>query len=254
MSRLKQSVSAWCFEKTMAPEALARTMAEIGYDAVDLAPETHWPLFRGHGLAIAAVNGHRSIEEGLNRRENHDGIEQEIIANLERAVRWGIANLIVFSGNRRGLGDAEGAEVTVEGLRRVARAAEDAGVTLVLELLNSKVDHPDYQCDRTAWGIQVCRMVESPCVKLLYDIYHMQVMEGDIIRTIRDHHQYFGHYHTGGVPGCNELGPTQELYFPAIMRAVLDTGYEGYVGQEFIPTGDPAAALREAFAACNVSA
>src|SRR5258707_1084544 len=139
MPRIKQSVSAWCFEEVMAPEALARTMAEIGYDAVDLAPQTDWPICRYYGLAIAAVNGHRSIEDGLNRRENHDHIEQEISANLERAVRWGIANLIVFSGNRRGLGDVEGAEATAEGLRRVASAAEDAGVTLVLELLNSKV-------------------------------------------------------------------------------------------------------------------
>jgi len=251
MVAIKQSVSAWCFERTTSPRDLARTLAEIGYAGVDLVDQEHWPLFKEHGLAIAAVNGHRSIEEGLNRRENHDRIEQEISANLDLAVRWGIANLIVFSGNRRGLDDDAGAEITAEGLRRVAGAAEDAGVTLVLELLNSKVDHPDYQADHTAWGVRVCDMVGSSRVKLLYDIYHMQIMEGDIIRTIRDNASYIGHYHTAGNPGRHEIGAAQELYYPAIMRAILATGYSGYVGQEFVPAGDPTAALREAFEVCN---
>ena len=252
MAAIKQSVSAWCFERAMSPRDLAPTLAEIGYAGVDLVDQEHWPLFKEHGLAIAAVNGHRSIEEGLNRRENHDRIEREITANLDLAARWGIPTLIVFSGNRRGLDDAAGAEITAEGLRRVAGAAADAGVTLVMELLNSKVDHPDYQADRTAWGVKVCRLVDSPRVRLLYDIYHMQVMEGDIIRTIRDHHVYFGHYHTAGAPGRHEIGATQELYYPAIMRAILATGYNGYVGQEFIPVGDPVAALKEAFDLCDV--
>jgi len=224
--------------------------------------QEHWPLFKEHGLAITAVNGHRSIEEGLNRRENHDRIEREITANLDLAARWGIPTLIVFSGNRRGLDDAAGAEITAEGLRRVAGAAEDAGVTLVLELLNSKVDHPDYQADHTAWGVRVCESMDSPRVKLLYDIYHMQVMEGniyhmqvmegDIIRTIRDNAAYIGHYHTAGNLGRHEIGAMQELYYPAIMRAIRDTGYDGYVGQEFIPRGDSVVALREAFALCAV--
>jgi len=252
MVAIKQSVSAWCFARAMPPRDLARTLAEIGYAGVDLVDQEHWPLFKEHGLAIAAVNGHRSIEEGLNRRENHDRIEREITANLDLAARWDIANLIVFSGNRRGLDAAVGAETTAEGLRRVARAAEDAGVTLVLELLNSKVDHPDYQADHTAWGMHVCELVGSPRVKLLYDIYHMQIMEGDIIRAIQDHHRYVGHYHTAGNPGRHEIGATQELYYPAIMRAILTTGYDGYVGQEFIPAGDPVVALKEAFALCNV--
>jgi len=251
MAAIKQSVSAWCFESAMSPQNLARTLAEIGYAGVDLVDQEHWFLFKERGLAIAAVNGHRSIEEGLNRRENHDRIEREITANLELAARWGIANLIVFSGARRGLDDATGAEITAEGLRRVAGAAEDARVTLVLELLNSKVDHPDYQADHTAWGVQVCAMVGSPRVKLLYDIYHMQIMEGDIIRTIRDNAAYIGHYHTAGNPGRHEIGTMQELYYPAIMRAIRDTGYNGYVGQEFIPAGDPLTALREAFEVCN---
>ena len=251
MTAIEQSVSAWCFERTMSPQNLARTLAEIGYAGVDLVDQEHWPLFKEHGLAIVAVNGHRSIEEGLNRRENHDRIEREISANLDLAARWGIPNLIVFSGNRAGLDDATGAEITAEGLRRVAGAADDAGVTLVLELLNSKVDHPDYQADHTAWGVRVCELVGSPRVKLLYDIYHMQIMEGDIIRAIRDNAAYIGHYHTAGNPGRHEIGAAQELYYPAIMRAIRDTGYDGYVGQEFIPAGDPVAALREAFNLCK---
>ncbi len=251
MAAIKQSVSAWCFADIMTPEVLADTLVDIGYAGVDLVDQEHWPLFKEHGLAIAAVNGHRSIEEGLNRRENHDRIEREITANLDLAARWGIPNLIVFSGNRRWLDDDAGAEITAEGLHRVAEAAEDAGVTLVLELLNSKVDHPDYQADRTDWGVRVCELVGSPRVKLLYDIYHMQIMEGDIIRTIRDNAAYIGHYHTAGNPGRHEIGVMQELYYPAIMRAIRDTGYDGYVGQEFVPAGDPAAALREAFEVCN---
>ncbi len=251
MAAMKQSVSAWCFAGVMGAEDLVRALVEIGYTGIDLVGQDYWPLVREHGLEIVAVNGHRSIEDGLNQRAHHDRIEREISANLELAARWGIANLIVFSGNRDGLDDAAGAEATADGLRRVAGAAEEAGVTLVLELLNSKVDHPDYQGDRTAWGRRVCDMVGSPRVKLLYDIYHMQIMEGDIIRTIRDNAASIGHYHTAGNPGRHEIGVAQELYYPAIMRAILATGYDGYVGQEFIPVGDPVAALREAFDLCN---
>jgi len=251
MAAMKQSVSAWCFAGFMGTEDLVRALVEIGYTGIDLIGQDYWSLVREHGLEIVAVNGHRSIEDGLNQRAHHDRIEREISANLELAARWGIANLIVFSGNRDGLDDAAGAEATADGLCRVAGAAEEAGVTLVLELLNSKVDHPDYQADRTAWGRRVCDMVGSPRVKLLYDIYHMQVMEGDIIRTIRDNAAYIGHYHTAGNPGRHEIGVAQEIYYPAIMRAILATGYDGYVGQEFIPVGDPVVALREAFDLCN---
>ncbi len=254
MAPIKQSVSWWCFVRgDMTPERLVRAAADIGYDAIELVDEAYWPLIKAHSLAIASANGHNSIPEGLNRRENHARIEQELRANIDRAAKWGIPNLICFSGNRAGLSDALGAEITAEGLRRVAKMAEDAGVTLVLELLNSKVDHADYQCDRTAWGVEVCRMVDSPRVKLLYDIYHMQIMEGDIIRTIRDHHAFFGHYHTAGNPGRNDLDETQELAYPAIIRTIAATGYDGYVGQEFIPRGEPVAALKAAFDVCNVS-
>ena len=193
------------------------------------------------------------LQHSLPVDVGHQEVEQELRSNIERAVRWRIPNLICFSGSRGGLDDATGAEITAEGLRRVARAAEDAGVTLVLELLNSKIDHQDYQCDRTTWGIRVCEMVGSPRVKLLYDIYHMQIMEGDVIRTIRDSHAYFGHYHTAGNPGRHDLDEGQELYYPAIMRAILATGYDGYVSHEFIPRGEPVTALKAAFDRCNVS-
>jgi hydroxypyruvate isomerase len=249
---LKQSISWWCFPN-VEPETLARAAADIGYAAFELVEPEHWPLIREHGLAIASMRGHESITDGLNRRENGDRITREIAANLELAVKWSVPNLICFSGNRSATpNDLVGAEITAENLRRLAKMAEDAGVTLVIELLNSKVDHPDYQCDHTAWGVSVVEMVNSPRVKLLYDIYHMQVMEGDIIATIRRHHRHFGHYHTAGVPGRHEIGESQELYYPAIMRAIAATGYDGYIGQEFLPTGDPIVALRQAFDLCNV--
>jgi hydroxypyruvate isomerase len=254
MNRIKQGFCWWCFTRAGLPaEQLARTAADIGYEAVDLVGPEHWPLVKDHGLTIAAIIGHASLTEGLNRREHHDRIEQEIRANLAVATHWQIPNLICFSGNRDGLDDTTGAEITAEGLHRVAHAAEDAGVTLILELLNSKVDHKDYQCDRTAWGLTVCKMVGSPRIQLLYDIYHMQIMEGDIIRTIRDGHANIGHYHTAGNPGRHDLDEEQEIYYPAIMRTILATGYEGYVSHEFIPVGEPLAALKAAFDHCNVT-
>lgn len=254
MARIKQSVSWWCFARPgFAPEELVRAAADIGYAAVELVGQEHWQLAKDHGLAIAAIGGHQSISLGLNRRENHDRIAREILDNLKLAEKWGIRNLICFSGNRGGLDDYTGAMVTVEGLRRVAPRAEDAGVNLVIELLNSKVDHTDYQADRTLWGVTVCEMVGSPRVKLLYDIYHMQIMEGDIVRTIRTYGSHFGHYHTAGNPGRADMDDTQELNYRAIMRAIADSDYDGYVGHEFLPKGDPAAALKAAFDLCDVA-
>jgi hydroxypyruvate isomerase len=253
MSKLKQSVSWWCFARAgVEPEKLVKASAEVGYAGIELVGEEQWPLIKDHGLTIAAIAGHQSLTDGLNKRENHSRIEKELRENLAKAVKWGIPNLICFSGNRQGLDDQAGIEISAEGLQRVAKAAEDAGVNLVLELLNSKVDHKDYQCDRTAWGVAVCEQVNSPRVQLLYDIYHMQIMEGDIIRTIQKEHAHFGHYHTAGNPGRHELDEHQELHYPAILRALRATGYEGFVGQEFVPTGEPIAALREAFALCDV--
>ncbi len=249
MAAYLQSVSWWCFvPNLLSPQEFVRTAADLGLDAVELLPVEHWQLARDHGLAIAAVDGHASILEGLNRREHHARIIAELQAKIRLAAQWEIANLICFSGSRAGLDDAAGIANTAEGLAQVARQAEDAGVTLVLELLNSKVDHPDYQTDRTAWAVEVCRQVNSPAVRVLYDIYHMQIMEGDIIRTIGAAHPWIGHYHTAGNPGRHELSADQELNYSAIFRAIAATGYRGYVGHEFIPTGDPVAALREAVA------
>jgi hydroxypyruvate isomerase len=227
---------------------LLRRIRDIGYEAVELIDQAYFDQVRDSGLQIASHGGHRSIEHGLNDPREHDRIEREIKQNLALAQKYQIPNLIVFSGSRRTeLSEKQGITHTVQGLRRVAPAAEEAGVTLVLELLNSKVDHHDYQCDHTAWGIEVCEQVGSPHVKLLYDFYHMQIMEGGIIASIRENSKHFAHYHTAGVPGRRDLDEAQELNYPAILRAVADTGYAGYVGHEFIPKGEPVAALQAAY-------
>lgn len=249
----KQSVSWWCYNRSgLAPKVLMRHIAEIGYEGVELLPPEHFSLAQEFGLEIVAVGGHGPLEVGLNKRENWAGIETAVRQNLALAQEWHIPNLIVFSGNRDGQDDEAGQRATIEHLQRLVPLAEAAGVTLILELLNSKVDHADYMCDRTGWGSAVCQAVNSSRVKLLYDIYHMQIMEGDIIQTIRDTHDLIGHYHTAGVPGRNEIGAAQELNYPAIMQAIADTGYTGYVGQEFVPKGDPLAGLREAYELCRV--
>ena len=215
--------------------------------------ETLFDRARDAGLALASHGGHQGIERGLNDPAEHGRIEAEITRSLALAQKYDIPNLIVFSGSRRaGLSEEEGIENTVHGLARVAPAAEQAGVNLVIELLNSKVDHRGYQCDHTAWGIEVCRRVASPRVGLLYDIYHMQIMEGDVIRTIGEHHAHFLHYHTAGNPGRHDLDDAQELNYPPIMKAIAATDYEGYVGHEFIPKGDPITALKTAYEVCDV--
>lgn len=254
--RTKQSVVWWTFAERYRgrPEQLIREIAEIGYDAIEHIDQSFWPLVQAHGLAISSIIGHRSLADGLNKYENHSRIEQELMANIKLAEQWNIPNIVCFSGKRYHLNEYTAAEATAEGLRRVARAAEEAGVNLILELINSKIDHPGYQCDHTTWGISVCDMVASPRVKLLYDIYHMQIMEGDIIRTIRTNHPYFAHYHTAGNPGRHDLDSTQELYYPAILQTLLTIGYNGYVGHEFFPRGDVKEALQNAFSLCNVLA
>ncbi len=250
---LQQAVSWWCFEnKGLAPAELMRTMTEIGYTGVELLPPEYFQLAKDHNLSIVTIGGHGPLEVGLNKPENLVAIEAQLREKLAQAQQWNIPNLIVFSGNRAGQDDASGQAITVEGLRKLAPMAEDAGVTLLLELLNSKVDHPDYMCDRMQWGVEVIKQSESPAVKLLYDIYHMQLMEGDIINTIRANHQHIGHYHTAGVPGRNEIDDAQELNYRAIMLAIQATGYTGYVGQEFVPKGDPIAGLTEAYRICDV--
>jgi hydroxypyruvate isomerase len=251
---IHQSVSWWCFaNRGISADQLLKKAKEIGYAAVELIGADLLDQVRDQGLVIAAQGGHTTIERGMNNPAEHDRIVAEIEKNLEVAVKYQIPNLIVLSGNRRdGLTEEQGAEYCAQCLQRVSKSAEDAGVNLVMELLNSKVDHKGYQCDHTDWGVSVCQMVASPRVKLLYDIYHMQIMEGDVISSIRANIQHIGHFHTAGVPGRHELDENQELYYPAIMRAIAATGYNGYVGQELIPSGDPLVALQQAFTVCDI--
>jgi hydroxypyruvate isomerase len=251
MNPISQSVSWWCYvPERLTPEEFLDAVIEAGYKAVELVPPEYCQMVQDRGLAISAVAAHQPPTIGLNRRDLHDRLEDEIRARIADARRLNIPALICFSGNRDGLHDDVGAEVTAEGFARVAGEAESAGVNLILELLNSKVDHPDYQADHTAWGIQVCRAVGSPRVKLLYDIYHMQIMEGDIIRTIHSAKEYIGHYHTAGNPGRNDLDRDQELYYPAILQAIKESGHSGYVAHEFLPKGDPRIALKTTFEEC----
>lgn len=249
MSAFPQAFSWWAFaNRGVAPADLLSAAAEIGYSGIDLIEEELWPLVKDAGMEIVAIKGHDTF--GLNRRENAAAIESEIRENLARAEKWKIRHLICFSGNREGQNDTEGAEICAETLHRLAPAAADAGVTLLLEMLNSTVNHIDYQADRTEFGIKVCELADSPAVRLLYDIYHMQVMEGDLIRTITKHAPWFLHYHTAGNPGRGQPDENQEIFYPAIYRAIAATGYTGMISHEFIPEGDPVSALQRAFADC----
>jgi hydroxypyruvate isomerase len=250
--RLKQCATTSCFGK-MDFEEMCRQAARLGLKGLDLIGPERWPLLKTYGLLSSMVGaaGH-SLTEGINRKENHARIEPAFRQMLDRAAAFGAPNLIALSGNRRGLGDEEGIENCALFLNRVKAQAEDKGVTICLELLNSKVDHPDYQCDHTAWGVAVMKRVNSPRVKLLYDIYHMQIMEGDIIRTIRQNIQYISHFHTGGVPGRHELDGTQELQWRSVAEAIAATGFAGYFAHEFVPTRDPMKSLEEAARLCDV--
>jgi hydroxypyruvate isomerase len=247
MAGPKASLTWWSFADCgVGADELIRAVAAMGYDGIELADEALWPAIAEVGLAVVSHRAHGTIESGLNRSENHDRIEVEMLANLDLARRWDIPLLICFSGSRDELSAEAGIENTALGLSRVARAAEDAGVTLALELLNSRVDHPDYQCDRTVWGLEVIERVDSPRVRLLYDVYHMQVMEGDLIRTIQTHHDAFAHYHVAGNPGRHEPDRSQEISYPAIYEAIAATGFDGYVGMEYLPRGGLVESLRAA--------
>src|SRR5579872_877248 len=249
--RLKQSVSRWCYERYSLDD-LCKAAVRIGLKGIDLIDSKDWPAVQKYGLVPSMTPGAGTIPDGLNRTENHEKLEKEFRENIEKAAKAGVPNVITFSGNRRGLPDEEGIANCVTGLNRVKKIAEDKGVTICLELLNSKVDHHDYQCDHTAWGVEVVKRVDSPRVKLLYDIYHMQIMEGDIIRTVRDNIQYIAHFHTGGVPGRHELDDTQELNWKAVAKAIADLNFQGFIGHEFVPTRDPITSLKEAVVLCTV--
>lgn len=251
--RLKQSVSRWCYSE-MSLGALCRAAKEIGLQSVELLGPEEWPVAQKHGLTCAMANGPEaiSIEKGFNRLAHHDELLPAYEKRIRAVAEAGLPNVICFSGNREDLSDEEGLANCARGLRQLMPVAEQHGVTVCMELLNSKVDHPGYQADRTTWGAELVQRVGSERLKLLYDIYHMQIMEGDVIRTIRTHSDAIAHYHTAGVPGRHEIDETQELNYRAIMEAIRETGFRGYIGQEFIPTKNPLAALQEAVQICDV--
>jgi hydroxypyruvate isomerase len=249
--RLKQSVCRWCYGG-IELDTLCKNAAAMGFASVELLSEHEWATAAKHGLACAVANGPGSISKGWNRVEHHDKLVAESLRLLPLVKAAGIPQLIVFSGNRAGLADDKGLENCALGLRQITAKAEELGVTVIMELLNSKVDHHDYQCDRTPWGAELVKRVGSPRFKLLYDIYHMQIMEGDVIHTLREYKESIAHFHTGGVPGRAEIDETQELYYPAICRAIVDTGFQGFVGQEFIPRRDPLESLAAAGRICDV--
>jgi len=250
--RVKQSVSRWCY-KDIPLNDLCAYAAQIGLKGVDLLAVEEWDAPRQVGLICTmGYAGGGTIPDALNRLENHDAIVAAFTKNIPIAAKMGVPNVITFSGNRKGMSDEEGARNCVVALNRLKKIAEDNNVTICMELLNSKVNHKDYMCDHTAWGVGVMEQVNSPHVKLLYDIYHMQIMEGDLIHTITDNAKWMGHFHTGGVPGRHELNDQQEVQWDGVMRGIVATGYTGYVAHEFVPTGDPRASLRQAVDLCDV--
>ena len=262
MSRIHHSVCRWCYAG-ISLEDLCLAAKDIGISSIELVMPDDLPLLKSHGLTCAMISFPTgktptgievgTIEKSFNRLAHHDTLVAIYEPHMRAAAAAGAKQVICFPGNREGLSDEDGIRNCVIGLRRLLPLAEELGLTICMELLNSRIDHPDYQCDHSAWGIALCKALGSENFGLLYDIYHMQIMEGDIIRRIRENHRYFTHYHTGGCPGRNEIDDTQELNYPAIMRAIADTGYTGFVGQEFVPLDkDPLASLRRGVEICTV--
>ena len=247
---IKQSICRWCYGRIKL-EKLCEIAKAIGYQSIELLLPAEIKVVKNAGLTCAMMGG-ASIARGLNRKENHDRIVKQLTDHLEFAAAEGLPNVICMSGNREKMDDETGLKNCVIGLKRVIGLAEKKKVTLVMEGLNTRVDHKDYMYEHTSWGVDLCKRLGSENFKLLYDIYHMQIMEGDVIRTIRDNHKYIAHYHTGGNPGRNEIDETQELNYPAIVKAIVATGYKGYLGQEFIPKRDPVKSLTQAFRLCDV--
>jgi hydroxypyruvate isomerase len=250
---INHSVCKWCYPK-IALDDLCKAAKEIGLSSIELQGPEEWPTIKKHGLTCAMPWGAgKGIENGWNNLQLHD----ELLASFEdiipKVANAGLDKIITFSGNRKGMSDEQGLENCAIGLKRLMKTAEKHKVTVTMELLNSKVNHKDYMCDTTKWGVELAKQIGSDRFKLLYDIYHMQIMEGDVIRTINDFHPYFSHYHTGGVPGRNEIDDTQELNYPAIMKAIAATGYKGFVGQEFIPKhAEPLVSLKKSVQICDV--
>jgi hydroxypyruvate isomerase len=249
--RLKQCLARWCYAKIEIDD-LCRAAADMGIVGMDLVAPPDWPVLRKYGLTPTMVQGAGTFSDGWNNKANHDKLEEQARSSIVRAADAKVPNVITLFGARRGMSDQEGIDNCITGLNRVKKFAEDHGVTLCVELLNSKVDHKDYQGDHTSFGVAVVKAVDSPRVKLLYDIYHMQIMEGDLIRTIRDNIQYIAHFHTGGVPGRHELDDTQEVQWRAVAKAIADLNFSGYIAHEFVPTRDPLTSLKQAVELCTV--
>jgi hydroxypyruvate isomerase len=251
--KVNHSVCKWCYKEIPLDE-FCQAAKKLGLQSVELLKPEDFPTLKKHGLTCAVVTGVTGgIENGLNRLENHDKIVAFMEKNIPAAAEFGAPTVICFSGNRKGQDDEKGLENCAIGLKRIVPLAEKHKVTVIMELLNSKVNHKDYQCDHSKWGVELCKRVGSERFKLLYDIYHMQIMEGDICATIQRDHQYFAHYHTGGVPGRNEIDNTQEINYPRVMEAILATGYKGFVAQEFIPKRpDALASLKQGVEICDV--
>ncbi len=250
---INHSVCPWCYEG-ISLDTLCAAGKEIGLKGIDLAGPAEWPTLQKHGLYSPMCNGAEiNLTDGFNDKAFHSTLIKNYSEMIPKVADNGYKNLICFSGSRRGKTDEEGWKNCAEGLKQLIPLAEKHNVVLVMELLNSKINHKDYQCDRTAWGVELAKRIGSEHFKLLYDIYHMQIDEGDVIRTITENHQYIAHYHTGGVPGRNEIDDTQELYYPAVMRAILATGFNGYVAQEFVPKNpDKLASLKKCVMICDV--
>ena len=251
--KINHSVCRWCYD-SIPLDQFCEHVKTLGIQAIDLCTPEEFAILQKHDLLCSMVTHQKAnLEQGFSHVKFHESLITTYLKWIDQAAEHGMPNVIVFSGNRFGISEEAGLDNCAIGLDRVVKHAEKQGVMVVMELLNSKVDHPDYQCDHTAWGVALADKIGSPNFKLLYDIYHMQIMEGDIIATIRDYHPYIAHYHTGGVPGRREINDSQELNYPAIMRAILETSYTGFVAQEFIPSyEDKIAALREGVLICTV--
>ena len=249
---INHSVCAWCYPN-LSLEELCVEAKRIGLVGIDLVKPKNFSLLKKYGLVSSMTEGAEITQkESFNDTRYHSELKYRYMNHIDYVSKAGFKNLICFSGNRKGMDDETGLNNCVTGLKKILSYAEKKSVVIIMELFNSKVDHPDYMCDNTKWAIELCKRLDSPNFKLLYDIYHMQIMEGDIISTIKKNHEYFAHYHTAGVPGRNEIDESQELNYPAIMRAIHSTGYKGVVAQEFIPKKDPISSLREAVKICDI--
>ncbi len=250
---IKHSVCRWTYS-FLSLDELCKAVKDIGFAAIDLVGPKDWATLKNYGIYSSMCNGAEiSLTEGWNDKQYHPTLIKNYTEHIDLVSKAGYKNLICFSGSRKGMDDQTGMKNCAEGLKQIVSLAEKKGVIVQMELLNSKVDHKDYMCDKSAWGVELCKQVGSENFKLLYDIYHMQIDEGDVIRTIQNNHQYFGHYHTGGVPGRHEIDESQELYYPAIINAIKATRFNDYLAQEFIPAKqDKIASLREAVKLCDV--